>query len=87
MSTDEHGVAAYFAELAERRESSLTAAAGRFAQADAAAWQAATEIAEKMQAAHAAAEAAFTKDAGWPAHRADNDYQFVQSLAQAEEED
>ncbi|MDQ2722442.1 MAG: hypothetical protein M3Y19_03935 [Actinomycetota bacterium] len=89
MSADHDDVAAYFAEVFERRQAAVSAAIGKIAQARAAGDRALAEIARQAQeTVHDAATAmdnATTQASGaWPAAHESED-RFLQAIGERDE--
>lgn len=95
MSSFDNSISAYFADLAERRHTSLADASAKLAQVEAAGQKATAEIAKNMQEAVATAEEAARREgtqqsgekppAGWPSREEDVEKGFLRALLEPED--
>lgn len=98
ISADQDGVARYFADIAARREASLTAAAATLARVNTEGAAATAAIERELQAAVATAQksaaaeqapdeppsAGAQHDFGWPPREEDPEARFLQALLESE---
>ncbi|MGZ4558186.1 MAG: hypothetical protein ACXVGB_06135 [Mycobacteriaceae bacterium] len=94
MSSSDNSIAAYFADLVERRDASLADASAELARSEAAGQKATAEIAKNMREAVATAEEAAHKErtqqinekppVGWPSRDEDVEKGFLRALSESE---